>query len=289
MMKTILVTGATGFLGSKLVKAILDRGDKVIAVLGRSQNYLELFSRNDNVKMCSHLDLFSSDFGNIDTLIHSAFSRGENLHGLTESLSFSKRIIDYVNQNDTIQSVINISTQGIYHGLKPKEKVAETGCISPNTSYGLAKFAVEKMFEIGSTKPYTNIRLASLSANARFLDFFVDSVIAHKDINITAPRQYASIMDVSDAVNGILSVESIPVAEREDVYNLGPDEQYSILDYANAANQIGQQYGYNPVQITVNDNGNEFAICMDSSKLRKQTGWKPVVSKTLMLQKMFDK
>lgn len=286
-MKTVLITGASGFLGHHLVHRFIERGDTyVIAILGRPEDKANALPDSKNLTVYPSSALFTTDFGHVDTLIHTAFSRGDNLPGLTNSIELTERIIELVNKND-VASIINISSQGIYKGLKPGEKAGEDGVIEPNTAYGLAKWAVENMLKLGCEKSYTNIRMASLSTNARFLDFFVDSVIAGRDITVTAPNQYASIMDVSDAVAGIVAVESIAVDSRECVYNLGPSVQYSILDYAQSSNALGRQYGYSPVSVNVDDKGGDFAICMDCSKLISQTGWKSVVTKEIMLQNMF--
>ena len=286
-MKTILVTGATGFLGHNLIKEILKNEDvKVIAILGRPEDKANALPQSERIIVCPCSALFTTDFGHVDTLIHTAFSRGDNLPGLTASITLTERVIELVNERN-IDSVINISSQGIYKGLRPKEKVFEDGDVEPNTAYGLAKWSVENMFMIGCVKHFTHIRMASLSSNARFLDFFVDCVMKGQNIKVTAPKQYASIMDVSDAVKGILSIDDIPSSERDTVYNLGPDEQYSILEYANSANEIGRQFGFSPVQVTVEDNGNQFAICMNCSKLRSKTSWSPVVGRDLMLTKLF--
>ena len=283
-----MVTGATGFLGHNLVRELIGLEDiKVIAILGRPEDKANDLPEDVKLQVYPCSELFTTDFGHIDTLIHTAFSRGDNLPGLTRSIEMTEHIIEMVNAQD-IDSIINISSQGVYRGVKPGERVDENGIIEPNTAYGLAKWSVENMLKVGCQKSFTNIRMASLSANARFLDFFVDSVITGKEITITAPNQYASIMDVSDAVNGILSVVIIPSEKRDLVYNLGPGEQYSILDYANSANQIGQQYGFVPVQVSVDDCGNDFAICMDCSCINRQTGWKPVVTQKSMIQKMFN-
>lgn len=288
-MKTVLVTGATGFLGHHLVKELLKQEDtKVIAILGRPEDKANALPVSDNLVIYPCTELFTTDFGHIDTLIHTAFSRGENLPGLTRSIELTEEIIELVNEQD-IDSIINISSQGIYQGQKPGVKVDENGFVEPNTAYGLAKWAVENMLKIGCRKKYTNIRMASLSANARFLDFFVDSVIAGKDITVTAPNQYASIMDVSDALKGILSVSSLPVCERDAVYNLGPGVQHSILDYAETANRVGETFGYKPIDIIVEDSGKEFAICMDCSTIEKQLGWQPVVDKNRMISNLFLK
>lgn len=288
-MKNILITGATGFLGSHLVKGLLkDPNNYLFAILGRPEDKTNILPKDDNLEIFSCEDMFKNEFDHIDTLIHTAFSRGENLPGLTSSIEFTRRIIELVNTQD-IDSIINISSQGIYKGLKPGEKVDENGSIEPNTAYGLAKWAVENMLKVGCNKHYTNIRMASLSANARFLDFFVKSVIEHRGITITAPRQYASIMDVTDAVNGILAIENLSLSERNHTYNLGPGTQFSILDYAESANSIGREYGFSPVNIIIDDNGKESAICMDCSRLMKQTAWCPNVLKEEMIFNLFKK
>lgn len=287
-MRTILVTGASGFLGSNLITELLKDDDtKVIAVLGRPEDKANLLPESHNITVYPCSSLFTTDFGHVDTLIHTAFSRGDNLQGLTASIEMTEKVIELVNNLD-IDSIINISTQGLYHGLKPGEKVTEEGIVGPNTAYGLAKWAVENMLKLGCKKSYTNIRMASLSANARFLDFFVGSVASGKDITVTAPRQYASIMDVSDAVAGILSITNIPLNQREEIYNLGPGLQYSILDYATSANIIGEQLGYNPIKVTVEDSGKEFAICMNCSRLESETGWRPMVLKDEMITRLFE-
>lgn len=287
-MKTVLVTGATGFLGHHLVQEFLKQKDtKVIAILGRPEDKANALPESSNLTIYPCTALFNTEFGHVDTLIHTAFTRGENLPGLTRSIELSEQIIELVNSHD-IDSIINISSQGVYKGQKPGEKVDESGFVEPNTAYGLAKWAVENMLKIGCKKTSTNIRMASLSANARFLDFFVDSVIADKDITVTAPNQYASIMDVKDAVAGIVAVESMLLNEREFVFNMGPGVQYSILDYARSANEIGQHYGCTSIIIKVEDSGKEFATCMDCKKLVCQTGWNPKITKDMMLQNMYN-
>ena len=260
---------------------------RIIAVLGRPEDKANALPESGDIVVYPCNELFTTDFGHVDTLIHTAFSRGENLPGLTGSIEMTEQVIEMVNSQN-IDSIINISTQGVYKGLKPGEMIDEDGFVEPNTAYGLAKWAVENMLKLGCRKRYTSIRMASLSSNARFLDFFVDSVITGKHITVTAPNQCASIMDVSDAVAGILAVESINMDKRDIVYNLGPGLQHSILDYAQTANEVGVSFGYTPIKIEVEDSGKEFAICMNCKKLESQTGWKPKVTKTIMLWNMFN-
>ena len=286
-MKIVLVTRASGFLGHRIIKELLKRGNsRVIAILGRPEDKAHALPVSPNISIFPPSALIETNFGHVDTLIHTAFSRGENLSGLARSIELTEQIIEKVNK-ENIDSIINISSQGVYKGQKPGEKVDENGLVEPNTAYGLAKWAVENMLKVGCKKHYTNIRMASLSANARFLDFFVDSVMTGKDITVTAPHQYASIMDVSDAVSGILSILELPVSNRSSIYNLGPGLQYSILDYAESANIIGQQFGLSPIDVRIEDDGKDFATCMNCEKIHKTTGWTPKVTKDNMLLNIY--
>ena len=287
-MKTILITGATGYLGSHLVKELLQKKYHVIAVKGRPEDKANMLPDDKLLEIIPCDELFFRSFKHIDTLIHTAFTRGDNLLGLASSIDFTRKVIELVNSQD-ISSLINISSQGIYAGLQPGKSVDESGEIGPNTAYGLAKWGVENMIALGCKKKYTNIRMASLSANARFLRFFVDSVIKGKDITVTSPHQYASIMDVKDAVNGILSIADIAEDKRETVYNLGPGVQHSILEYALKANEIGMSIGYPPIKISIEDSGTHFAILMNCNKLQEATEWEPTITADKMLLLLFSK
>jgi len=287
-MKTFLVTGASGYLGHSIVNNLATSPyTRVIAILGRPEDYAFSLFKRDNVIVCPCSSLFSVDFGPIDVLIHTAFSRGENLSGLANSIHLTESIINLVNTRD-IRSLINISSQGVYKTLEKGETVAEDGLLEPGTAYGLAKLCVEKMISLGCTKKFSNIRMASLARNARFLDFFVSQVLSGKSLSITTPNRYASIMDVSDAVTGILSVAGIDESSRLTTYNLGPGRQRSILDYANLVNKVAQDFGFHPVPISIEDSGINTAICMDCSRLKGQTKWDCQIDDEMMIRKLFE-
>ena len=121
-MKKVLVTGASGFLGHHLVQELLEQeGTEVIAILGRPEDKANSLPKSDRIKVYPCSELFEMGFGHIDTLIHTAFSRGDNLPGLTRSIEMTERVIELVNNQD-IDSIINISSQGVYKGLKPGDK-----------------------------------------------------------------------------------------------------------------------------------------------------------------------
>lgn len=289
IMKRYIITGATGLLGCHLINEFLKDGNStIIAVLGRHGIRSASFPKSEHLVIITCDELFTKKFDHIDALIHTAFARGEDYSGLAASVEMTRRVIEVVNR-ENIDSFVNISSQGVYKGTSRGEMVNENGLVEPCSAYGLMKWSVENMIKLGCKKPYTNLRMASLSSNARFLVSFVNKVKSSKDILVTAPNQFVSIMDVADATSGIKSVVLSSYKDWFEEYNLGPETQYSILDLAEITNSIGCELGYEGVEVQVEDNGTNYSICMDCHRIQSQTGWKPRTSIDTVVRHLFRK
>ena len=48
-----IVFGATGYLGSKLVKSLVDRGDEVLCVIRKNSNLSRLEAVKDRLRFCT--------------------------------------------------------------------------------------------------------------------------------------------------------------------------------------------------------------------------------------------
>jgi len=282
-MKTVLVVGASGFLGRNLVSALNEEGHNIIAVARKT----EKIPQGANVKRLSTDDFFAAQSISADIAVNCAFARGNKAAELVAALDFNEKLIEKL-KSAGIASIINISSQGIYRNVNPGEFLGEDGEIEPKEMYALAKYAQEKLFTSNLGNKVTNIRLASLSANARFLVFFAESVTTGRNITVTAPRQYVSIIDVRDAVCGLQKVIRLDPTRRATVYNLGTGKQYSILELAEMTNEIGSRFGYEKVSVCVEDGGKEAAVGMDCSRLRKDTGWKPLVEINDMIESIYE-
>ena len=105
---------------------------------------------------------------------------------------------------------------------------------------------------------------------------------------MTAPNQYASLLDVEDAVTGIFGICALSENERKSIYNLGTGKQYSILRLAELVNETGTERGYPPVEIRVEDKGNTAAAGMDPARLMQDTGWRPEIEMKETIRRMFE-
>ena len=265
-MRKVLVTGSSGFLGRHVVTEM---------------------RRHDDIQVTevSHDALLRETFNDIDTVIHCAFPRSNDARVLAEALDFTERSISHYEKMG-VASVINISSQGIYQRLDAYHLSDENSPIQPIDMYSMVKYATEKMFSLSSLPSVTNIRLASLIMPQRFLSFFVRKVKNGEIFTVTAPNQYAALLDVVDAASGLLAVVNLPHQSRAAVYNLGTNTHYSLLEYAESVKAIGQSLGYS-ADFEVADNGTNVCAGMDCTRLMNATGWKPMVSKDEMIKKLF--
>lgn len=285
-MRTVLVTGATGFLGHAVVIQLLkNEGFEVVAIGGRPEDKVNTLPKHSRMKQYVLGDLFSESFENIDTVINCAFARSNDEALLSQALDFTEKLIRRL-EEIKVKSVINISSQGVYQRLPIGELSTEQSPIAPIDLYSMAKYATEKLFNVSSILHVTNVRLASLMMSQRFLYFFVKKAINNEEFTVTAPKQYASLLDVTDAASGLTALAKIVPEERSSVYNIGIGTQYSLLDYAESVRRIGRELCYD-VKYDVSDSGLLIGAGMDCSKMIKETGWRPLVLKDEMIRNCF--
>ena len=286
-MRTILITGATVFLGCHLTKELLKKkGYQVIAIFGRPEDKSIPLPKADNLISKPLETLFSEDLPEIDTVVNCAFARNNDTNLLAESLDFTQRAILRFKELKC-KSVINISSQGVYKRLGIGELSNEDSLIEPIDLYSMAKYSSEKMFNVSSIPNITNVRLASLYMPQRFLGFFVQKAINGEPFTVTLPNQYASLMDINDAATGLASIIDMKPEHRASVYNLGIGKQYSLLEYATSVKEIGKEFGYD-VEFKVADNTSTICAGMDISRLVKDTGGHPTIFKNEMIRNIFS-
>lgn len=286
-MRTLLVTGTSGFLGHYVVRELMKYPEfAIIAIGGRSKDKVNPLTESPRLQFYTLDKLFTEKFVNIETVINCAFSRSNDAKQLAEAIDFTRKAIDRFKELK-VKSVVNISTQGVYKRLPKGELSNEDSPIFPVDLYSMTKYSVEAMFCVSDILYVTNVRLASLMMPQRFLHFFVKKAIAGEPFTVTAPNQYAALLHVKDAAAGIEALANMTPEKRAKTYNLGIGCQYSLLEYAESVKSIGEKLGYR-VSFDIADSGTDVCAGMDCSKLMKDTGWKPVIMKDEMISELFS-
>lgn len=286
-MRTILVTGASGFLGHFVVRELLKYPEfAIIAIGGRPEDKANPLPENPRLQFYTLDKLFAEEFMDVETVINCAFARSNDPQQLAEAIDFTRKAIDRYKELK-VKSVVNISTQGVYERLPKGELSNESSPILPVDLYSMVKYSVEAMFAVSGISYVTNIRLASLMMPQRFLYFFVKKAKLGESFTVTAPKQYAALLDVKDAAAGLTAIARLDPEQRANTYNLGIGRQYSLFEYAESVKNIGESLGYNVV-FDVADNGTEVCAGMDCTRLMNDAGWSPSILKEDMIIDLFN-
>lgn len=129
--KTIIITGANGFLGSALVEDFRQDGWRVIALVRNAQKYKAPGVTYVEYDLAKPFD--ASVFAGADYLVHAAYVKSDNKHpdALSINVEGAKRLLKASRQHKLKRNVF-ISSMSAHSGAE--------------STYGKQKLAVEKLF-----------------------------------------------------------------------------------------------------------------------------------------------
>ncbi|MBN2520776.1 MAG: NAD(P)-dependent oxidoreductase [Bacteroidales bacterium] len=295
-MKTILITGAGGYLGSNLIEQ-LSKEDKyqIFAFDLFKEKLKDQFKHIRNIEFFDSidLDLGSIPFNETDVIIHLAFARAHKGEiEIAKSLVFTDKFFNEV-WRYKIPALINISTQEVY-GNKYSPSWHETLIPAPNTLYGLAKFSSEILAKNLNSQGHTDatsLRLAGVigqDTDSRLVSRFVDNVLKGLTIKIMGGGQLLSQIDVRDAVSGIASLLRIPSSVWKSTYNLGYIRSYSIFEIVELVIEKATLFGLKNIKVVQENSDIELNAVMDSTLFYTDTHWQPKYSMGSTIESIFE-
>ena len=261
-MGKTLVTGAAGFIGSHLVKRLLDERREVIAVdnfhRGNVQNYKDL-----GIKIiCYNIDLTDSnqvfelfDNYNITTVFHLAARIGsiEYLHGNVDNELVTLQTNLLIDSNvfkacrkHKINKIIYTSSISVY----PIDLQKDVGSlfaekdlkyVNPEGGYGWAKYIGElqlcwlKDINIGIARIFNVFgELKSIGKSSHVISRLIkNTIINDKEVVIWGSgEQTRCFLYISDCIDALLLLEAKATLPPL-ILNIGSDEPITINDLAN--------------------------------------------------------
>ena len=304
-MKTYLITGGAGFIGSTLANKLLEKGEKVIVV----DNFCDFYDpkiKEENVK--ENLDntnykLYRTDIrnmeelskifseNNIDTIVHLAAMAGvrpsiENpiLYQEVNGIG-TQNILEQAKKNN-INNLVMASSSSVYGNCNEvpfKENFIVDYAISP---YAATKKANEVMAHVYHKLYNMNIimlRFFTVYGPKQRPDLainkFTKLMLENKKIPMfgdgTTSRDYTYVDDIVDGI--IKSTEY--VENNKDVYeiiNIGNSSPTSLIEMINT---IGEVLGVTPdIEQLPMQPGDVEKTYADVSKAKKLLGYEPKTS-----------
>ncbi len=290
-MKNVLLTGATGFLGGKLLDQLLATHNYKVYTLSRKKDTLEQQYHGDHV---SHFEIADLDedripFNRIESLIHAAYYTANDAQLLGDSLAFTKTVFQKADC-----PIINLSSRKVY-GQNPQTPWTEQTAIQPASLYGYSKYSTELLLELcmqkKEAKGFTNIRLAGLigpKSDIRIVNKFIKKALTRQPIKIVGGEQQFSYIDIRDAVEGLLALLETSPEYWKPAYNLGYSKSYNIIELAKMVATIAQEYDHNKVKIEVEKKHIPLISDLDCSLLYKDSQWTPKYDMEATIRSIFD-
>ena len=297
-MKRVFVTGGTGFIGSYLVRQLVQRGIDV-AVLVRAETnpwrLLDIRSQLHEVGWDGEsVDSFSESFKEFapDTVFHLGWSGVGNadrnqITQATKNLSFATSLTQ-LSADTGVQCWIGAGSQAEY-GPKNRQ-IDETQLPQPTTLYGASKLSAgiltERIAALGGIR-HAWLRVFSTYGPLDNADWMLPTLIA-KLLNrerpaLTAGEQLWDYLHVNDAARAFLAIAE---SDAQGCFNLGSGETHplrksieTIRDEIDPALPLG--FGEVPYR-------NDQVMCLhaDISKLQRTANWFPQTELTAGLKSL---
>ena len=206
----VLLTGATGFIGSYLAQYLIDRGYQVRCLVRTSSNLKWIADLNVECFYGSlqNLESLKNALADVDYIFHLAGVT----KGLTEAdftyhnVTGTKKLLQAVLESDRkLKRFLFVSSQAAIGPSTGMEALTEEAIPHPVTPYGRSKLQAEQLVHsLNGHIPYTIVRPPAVYGprDADVLQFFktVKMGILPK---LNGHDQCASIIHVKDLVRGI--------------------------------------------------------------------------------------
>lgn len=259
MQKNILITGASGFIGSFLVEEAIRRGYRVFAGIRASSSrkyltdpaiHLLELDLSDEASMTQTLTDATNTHGAFDYVVHAA--------GITKSLHLAEyyevnvasteRLVTVLQQAKLLkEKFVFVSSLASYGPGSGTEPITATSTPNPITAYGRSKREAENLLYQQTDLPFLIINPTAVYG-PRDKDFlFVLQTVQQKlELYVGSREQLLSFVHVMDLVKAIFLATESPLVQ----------QNFLVSDLANYSTAemnriIKQQLGVSTFAVTV--------------------------------------
>lgn len=305
-LMSILVVGGAGYIGSHMVKRLIEQGQEVVVVDNLSTGHRKAVDEKARFyegDIRNHVFLKGVfDRENIDTVVHfAAFSivpesMEKPLKYFDNNTAGMVALLEEMRDHD-VKRIIFSSTAATY-GVPEKSPIEENDRQAPINPYGESKLMMEKIirwadqaygikfvalryFNVAGAYPdgsigedhgpethLTPIILQVAAGQRDQLKIFGDDYNTPDGTNV---RDYVHVLDLVDA--HILAINYLKAGNDSDVFNLGSSTGFSVKQMVEAAREVtGEPI---PAEIAERRPGDPDSLIAASQKVRDVLQWQP--------------
>ncbi len=310
MKKNILVTGGAGFIGSHLVKLLVNKYPNynifnidVLTYSGNLENLKDLEDKKNytfikaNICEFEKVKNFLIDF-KIDSIIHLAAESHvdrsikdpftfayTNVIGTLSLLQAAKETWSKSLKNKLFY---HVSTDEVYGSLGKEGLFTEKTKYDPHSPYSASKASSDHFVRAFYDTYSLPIVISNCSNNygsyqfpEKLIPLFINNIINNKPLPIYGNGE--NIRDWLYVEDHVLAIDTIyHKGKIGETYNIGGFNEWKNIDLIKVIIKtvdrlLGRKEGYSEKLITyVTDRaGHDFRYAIDSSKIKNELGWKP--------------
>jgi len=239
MQPTILVTGITGFLGSRIAQGLNDKGFDLIGLKRNNSDLSRCSEFSENVNWIELSDNWEEAIIDLkpQIIIHSAWEGvgavdRDNWQVQLNNIQFTLRLLSIAKELN-IEKFIGFGSQaeyGAFSGI-----IDEDYCIDPKSAYGLSKNLCCQTIKVFCEQNNINwywLRLFSFFGEKESSNWFIPTLIKNisenNPMNMTPGEQRYAYMYIGDLATIIVAL--VNSAANSGVYNLSSKKSVSLKE-----------------------------------------------------------
>ncbi len=281
----ILVTGATGFIGSHIIRYLVEKGCEVYIIHRQESNLWRIGDLVSQVQLIPYDLLNLAQINNLpeirfDVCIHSAWyavpgkylAAQENIDFLNATLALARKLQELDCQHFIgIGSCFEYDTSFGY--------LSETSPTKPQHLYSASKLATQTVLEqwakISGMK-FSWLRLfyqyGTFEDQRRLVPAVITSLLQQNPVKLTLGEQIRDFLHIEDVAAAIYTVAE---AELLGVVNIGSGQPVTVREIAGTIGTIldrSELLEFGAIPYSPSD---PKFICANNSRLRQETNWTP--------------
>ena len=289
-MKRIIITGATSFIGTHLIKKLLKDSWEIYAVVRRNSKKRNMLPKDTNIHI---VELDMEEYSKLpelidvccDVFVTLAWNGTRGSERSDAAMQEQNYIYSMSALNAAVEigcrTVISAGSQAEY-GLMTK-KTAENAECNPNTEYGKWKLkfyedALKKCRACGVS--FKEPRFFSLygedDSERTMIISILDAMMKNKPCHLTEGIQIWNFLHIDDAVEGIIKLAKIKCADG--AYNFGSEDTRMLQDFIMEMKEISHSTSELFFGVVPYPASGVVNVWPDVTKLKRETGWRPCIS-----------